>query len=245
VNFVRFVQQCQKLLVDWYGPDPQKSANLCRIVNRRNFDRLAAMLAASTGTVAVGGHTDADDLFITPTILTNVAPTDSTMQEEIFGPILPIVLVEDVESAIAFIRAGEKPLSMYIFSTSQAVQTAFKERTSCGSMVMNDAIVHLSVETLPFGGVGASGMGAYHGRYTFLTFSHAKSILVRGFGAVGEYLGSSRYPPYAAWKVGRMQLLLKNRKFPLARLMGLLPYLACFIAGWAVGPLWAFFLSFL
>jgi acyl-CoA reductase-like NAD-dependent aldehyde dehydrogenase len=120
------VKECQALLTDWYGPDPQKSAHLCRIVNRRNFDRLAAMLSASTATRAVGGHTDPDDLFISPTILTNVTRGDSTMQEEIFGPILPIVPCDDVEAAIAFIRGGEKPLSMYIFSTSAAVQTAFK-----------------------------------------------------------------------------------------------------------------------
>jgi aldehyde dehydrogenase (NAD+) len=122
----RFVKECQALLTDWYGPDPQKSAHLCRIVNRRNFDRLAAMLSASTATRAVGGHTDPDDLFISPTILTNVTRADSTMQEEIFGPILPIVPCDDVDAAIEFIRAGEKPLSMYIFSTSAAVQTAFK-----------------------------------------------------------------------------------------------------------------------
>ncbi len=120
------MKECQALLTDWYGPDPQKSAHLCRIVNRRNFDRLAAMLSASTATRAVGGRTDPDDLFISPTILTNVTRADSTMQEEIFGPILPIVPCDDVDAAIAFIRGGEKPLSMYIFSTSAAVQTAFK-----------------------------------------------------------------------------------------------------------------------
>jgi aldehyde dehydrogenase (NAD+) len=102
------------------------------------------MLTASTATVAVGGQCDPDDLFISPTILTDVkGRSDSTMQTEIFGPILPIVPVDGVESAIAFIRAGDKPLSMYIFSTDKAVQAAFKLHTSCGSMVMNDAIVHL------------------------------------------------------------------------------------------------------
>jgi hypothetical protein len=88
-------------------------------------------------------------------------------------------------------------------------------------------------------------MGSYHGRYTFRTFSHAKSILVRDFSALGEYLGSSRYPPYAAWKVGRMQLLLKNRRLPIARLVGLLPYLACILVGVAVGPLWRLLTSVL
>ena len=228
-------------MLEWYGPDPQKSPHLCRIVNRRNFDRLSALLGASTATVAVGGQTDPDDLYIAPTILTNVAGrSDATMQEEIFGPILPILPIADIDAAIAFIRAGDKPLSMYIFSTDRAVQDRFKTSTSCGSMVMNDAIVHLSVETLPFGGVGASGMGSYHGRYTFLTFSHAKSILVRDFSALGEYLGSTRYPPYAAWKVARMQMLLKNRRIPIARLVALLPYVACIVIGVAIGPLWQF-----
>ena len=98
--------------------------------------------------------------------------------------------------------------------SQQEAQEDFKNNTSSGSLVLNDAIVHLSVETLPFGGVGASGMGGYHGKHTFDTFSHMKSVLARDFSSLGEYLGETRYPPYQPWKVRRMTLLLKNRKIP-------------------------------
>ena len=116
-----------------------------------------------------------------------------------------------------------------MFSSNKATAKAFKTKTSSGSMVVNDAVVHLSVETLPFGGVGASGMGAYHGKYTFTTFSHQKSVLVRDFSAIGEYLGETRYPPYQDWKIKRMGLLLKNRKIP--NCLSLIPYLVCFLLG--------------
>eukprot|EP00092_Neocalanus_flemingeri_P103718 GFUD01132752.1.p1 GENE.GFUD01132752.1~~GFUD01132752.1.p1 ORF type:complete len:175 (+),score=57.94 GFUD01132752.1:1-525(+) len=151
------------------------------------------------------------------------------MMEEIFGPILPIVSVKSVDEAVEFINKREKPLTLYVFSSDKVTQNAFKTNTSSGSLVVNDAIVHLSVETLPFGGVGASGMGGYHGKYTFTTFSHQKSVLVRDFSALGEYLGETRYPPYQDWKIKRMGLLLKNRKIP--KCLSLIPYLACFLLG--------------
>merc|ERR1711990_320774 len=161
--------------------------------------------------------------------VTEVTAQDSLMQEEIFGPILPIVTVRDLEEAVTLINSGEKPLSLYVFSTKKSVAEIFKTRTSSGSMVINDAVVHLSVETLPFGGVGASGMGNYHGRYTFLTFSHEKSVLVRDFSRFGEYLGETRYPPYAQWKINRLDFLVKNRKMP--QFLKLIPYVAVYLLG--------------
>merc|ERR1719189_2029990 len=151
------------------------------------------------------------------------------MMEEIFGPILPIMTVTSPAEAVKFITARPKPLSLYVFSKDKKVQKLFQSETSSGSMVMNDAVVHLSVETLPFGGVGASGMGAYHGRFTFLTFSHEKAVLVRDFSKFGEYLGETRYPPYADWKINRLDFLVKNRKMP--QFLKLLPYLASFALG--------------
>ena len=135
--------------------------------------------------------------------------------------------VNSVDEAVAFINEREKPLSMYVFSKNKAAAEALKTQTSSGSMVVNDAVVHLSVETLPFGGVGASGMGSYHGKYTFTTFSHQKSVLVRDFSAIGEYLGENRYPPYADWKIKRLGLLLKNRKIPNCVSVNLV----CFLLG--------------
>lgn len=194
------------------------------------------MLSGSLGKVVIGGERVKEDLFISPTVVTDVTAHDSLMQEEIFGPILPIVTVRHVEEAVSFINSRDKPLSLYVFSTNQTVAEVFKTRTSSGSMVINDAVVHLSVETLPFGGVGASGMGNYHGRYTFLTFSHEKSVLVRDFSRLGEYLGETRYPPYAQWKINRLDFLVKNRKIP--SFLKLLPFIATYLLG--VGSLYIF-----
>lgn len=225
----RFVETATAVLKEWFGDNPMESKDLCRIVSERHYQRLVGLLERTKGAVAIGGERDETQRFISPTILTGVTGDDAIMQEEIFGPILPIVTVNNAFEAINFINAREKPLSLYIFSTVKKIQDAFKEETSSGSMVMNDAIVHLSVETLPFGGVGQSGMGHYHGKYTFLTFSHHKSVLVRDFGAIGEFLGNTRYPPYQDWKHKRMARLLKNRKIP--KVIYSIPYIACCILG--------------
>ena len=221
------------------------------------------MLDATRGKIVIGGERDLEDLYIAPTVVTDVTAEDSLMTEEIFGPILPILSVESVKEALQLVNSRDKPLSLYVFSTDKTVAELFKAQTSSGSMVINDAVVHLSVETLPFGGnnpytqssllpqhfpgVGASGMGSYHGRYTFLTFSHEKSVLVRDFSRsgniheiwktlnrnyifrFGEYLGETRYPPYAEWKINRLDFLVKNRKIP--SFLSLLPYFATFALG--------------
>lgn len=210
----KFVAAFKARVKQWYGEDPKSSPDLCRIVNSRHFARLSGLLAATKGKPVVGGEVDEEQLYIAPTVLTGVSPDEPVMQEEIFGPILPIITVATRHEAIDFINKREKPLTMYIFSTDKDAQEDFKNNTSSGSLVLNDAIVHLSVETLPFGGVGASGMGGYHGKHTFDTFSHMKSVLARDFSSLGEYLGETRYPPYQPWKVRRMTLLLKNRKIP-------------------------------
>jgi len=197
-----FVSQAKKLLTEWYGTNFQKSPDLCRIINKRHFDRLHHLLTTCSGKVEVGGQVDRDDLFISPTLITSVNPdTDPVMQQEIFGPILPIVTVRDRGEAVQFVNRRDKPLALYVFSRDMEAQEDFKRNTSSGSLVMNDAVVNMSVETLPFGGVGPSGMGSYHGKYTFDTFSHKKAVLVRDFSMIVEFLGSSRYPPYQDWKV--------------------------------------------
>jgi len=236
---VKLVERMKFQIEEWYGKDPQKSENLCRIINKRNWERLNNLLSSTKGKVEIGGQTDPDDLYIAPTVITEVSEDEALMKEEIFGPLLPIVAVKSVDEAMEFINKREKPLTLYVFSSNKKTQNAFKTNTSSGSMVVNDAVVHLSVETLPFGGVGASGMGAYHGKYTFSTFSHQKSVLVRDFSAIGEYLGETRYPPYQDWKIKRLGLLLKNRKIP--KCLCLIPYLACFLLGVAG----VFFVQFL
>lgn len=230
------IAKIRKILSEWYGINPQDSDDLCRIINERNWQRLDAMLSGSKGQVVIGGERDKKELYIAPTVVTGVTSQDSLMREEIFGPILPILTVGDVEEAINIINNRDKPLSLYVFSTNKAVAEVFKARTSSGSMVINDAVVHLSVETLPFGGVGASGMGHYHGKYTFKCFSHSKSVLSRDFSRFGEYLGETRYPPYAQWKINRLDFLVKNRKMP--SFLKIVPYIATYVLG--IGTVYIF-----
>jgi len=226
----KFIAHAKALLLKWYGQDSQKSPDICRIVNRRNFDRLHNIIQTSKGQI-IGGRTDADDLFIEPTLVTGITQDDSTMQTELFGPILPFITVNNKEEAIEFIKSRDKPLTIYVFTNDKAVTSAFKSETSSGSMVINDAIVHLTVETLPFGGVGQSGMGSYHGKTTFTTFSHEKSVLVRDFSAFGEFLGRDRYPPYSTSKLNRLNFLLKNRKIPGFLSFQMLKYVTIFVLG--------------
>jgi len=222
----KLVEKIREILKEWYGDDAQKSPDLCRIVNVRHFQRLEALL--NSGKVAVGGKTDADDLWIEPTVLVDVKPTDAVMQEEIFGPILPIIDVESAYEAIQFINAREKPLTIYIFSRSKKLRDLITSNTSCGSVCVNDVLMQFSVEELPFGGVGASGMGGYHGKYSFDTFTHKKSCLIRSFDKMGESLGKDRYPPYSDDKIRKLIFLLKKRELPSLRFV---PYVASFALG--------------
>lgn len=150
------------------------------------------------------------------------------MQEEIFGPILPVINVNSSVEAIDFINGREKPLTLYVYSEDSRIQQEFINRTSSGGMAINECLLQMSVESLPFGGVGSSGMGAYHGKASFDTFTHYKSILIRDLGFVGEKMGAIRYPPYDYSKLGMMSTLLKNRKLPSLEWLG---YLMSFVAG--------------
>lgn len=213
-------------LEEFYGTNPQKSPDLCRIVNVRHFDRLKALL--NSGKVACGGKTDADDLWIDPTILTDVKPTDPVMQEEIFGPILPFIDVESAQEAVDFINKRDKPLSFYIFSGDSKVTEFLHANTSSGSICVNDCMMQFTVEELPFGGVGKSGIGAYHGKFSFDTFTHRKSCLIRSFDKLGETMGRDRYPPYSENKLRRLIFLLEKRTIPG---MGVIGYVASFALG--------------
>ncbi|MET9462713.1 aldehyde dehydrogenase family protein [Streptomyces canus] len=157
-----------------FGATPQTSADFGRIINERHFDRLTALL--DSGRAAVGGRHDRDDLFIAPTVLTDVDPASSVMQEEIFGPILPVVEVEDLDAAIAFINERDKPLALYAFTTSEAIKSRLVKETSSGGVAWGQPVIQLLMPGLPFGGVGESGLGRYHGRYSLETFSHLKAV---------------------------------------------------------------------
>jgi acyl-CoA reductase-like NAD-dependent aldehyde dehydrogenase len=180
---------------EFYGPEPKKSRDYGRIINGRHFARLAALIGDAE--TVVGGETDAADRYIAPTLLLSVSPDSAVMSEEIFGPILPILPVDDLDAAIAFVNQRPKPLALYLFSEDSAAERAVLSRTTSGGACINDTIAHLSVPELPFGGVGASGMGAYHGRAGFETFSHRRSVLHKST----SFDVSLRYPPYHENKV--------------------------------------------
>jgi len=185
---------------EFYGDDPKQSPDFARIINDRHHARLARLLDGAD--VATGGEADASERYIAPTILKNVKEDDEVMKEEIFGPILPVISVPSVHAAVAFINRQPKPLALYCFSTNKEAQDAVIEGTSAGGTTINHVWLHVGVPTLPFGGVGESGMGAYHGRHSFETFSHQRGVLKKSTLKDPPLM----FPPYAPWK----QRLLKR-----------------------------------
>jgi aldehyde dehydrogenase (NAD+) len=158
-----------------YGPDAAASPEYGRIVNERHFDRLTALLGS--GRRVTGGEHDRATKYIAPTVLAGVSPDAPVMREEIFGPILPIVEVAGLDEAIAFINDRDKPLALYAFTESETTRERLAAETSSGGLGFGLPLAHLTVSDLPFGGVGESGMGSYHGRYSIETFSHRKAVL--------------------------------------------------------------------
>jgi aldehyde dehydrogenase (NAD+) len=160
-----------------YGPDASASPEYGRIVNERHFDRLTALLAS--GRQVTGGAHDRETKYIAPTVLAEVSPDAPVMQEEIFGPILPIVEVAGLDEAIDFINDRDKPLALYAFTDSDTTRERLAAETSSGGLGFGLPLAHLTISDLPFGGVGESGMGNYHGRYSLETFSHRKAVLAK------------------------------------------------------------------
>lgn len=174
----------------------------CKIINERNFDRLEKMIDHEK--VVFGGETNREKRYISPTVLDNVTWEDLVMQEEIFGPILPILTYKNLETAMQTVVEGEKPLSAYLFSNDTKEQELFTEKLSFGGGCINDTLMHLSNDRLPFGGVGNSGIGHYHGKFGFIAFSHQKAILKKS-----NYLEPElKYPPYSDAKLNILKKLL-------------------------------------
>jgi len=205
----KFIEVASEVMVEWYGKSWKNSPDLPRIVNDRNFLRLQKILSSTKGRVAFGGGTDQKERWVEPTIIVDVALTDSVMEEEIFGPILPILTIDGPDAAIRLINSRPKPLALYVFSKDNDVVQKFLKRTSSGGVCINDVIWHNGLEGLPFGGVGESGMGNYHGKFSFDTFTHRKGVLHRTFSYMGEKLGSARYPPYDANKIKFFTFVLR------------------------------------
>ena len=163
-----------------------------RIVNERQFDRLVSILSATEGSVVTGGGSDRATLSIEPTVVVDPGPDDSVMADEIFGPILPIITVGSTDEAVAFVNARPKPLALYVFTSSQQKGRDLVDRMPSGGAVINHIAMHCLVPQLPFGGVGASGMGAYHGQWGFEALSHRRAVLSKPAKPDPGLL----YPPY-------------------------------------------------
>ena len=175
---------------EFYGADPKLSADYPRIVNEKHFLRLNELMG--TGNVIAGGQTDRLSLYIAPTIIDDVAWDDPIMETEIFGPILPVLTYTDLSQAVARVRALPRPLAFYFFSKNRQKGEGLIKDVSFGGGCINDTLLHFANPHLPFGGTGSSGIGSYHGKKSFETFSHQKSILKRSFRLDAPL----RYPPY-------------------------------------------------
>ncbi len=162
------------------GKNLESSPDYCQIVNRAHFDRIEGYLnqAKELGaTVEIGGKTEKNSLFIAPTVLSDVSLDSQIMREEIFGPLMPIITYKNLDDAIGFIKDREKPLALYLFSYNKVSQKRMTEETSSGALLFNDCLIHHTNPNLPFGGINNSGLGSYHGKYGFDSFSHKKAIL--------------------------------------------------------------------
>lgn len=180
----------------------ENAEHYCKIINQRNFDRLERMINKEK--VAFGGETNREKRYISPTILDHITWDDAVMQEEIFGPILPILTYKNLQDALQKVLEEEKPLSAYIFSNNSEEQNMILENLSFGGGCINDTLMHISNDHLPFGGVGNSGIGNYHGKYGFETFSHQKAILDKSIYLEPEL----KYPPYTDSKLKILKKLL-------------------------------------
>jgi len=204
----RLLQEIGASIRSFYGRDPKRSRHYARIINARHFQRLTGLM--EDGHVLMGGATDTSDLYIAPTVIDEPGWDTPVMTEEIFGPILPVLSYRDLDEAIARVNARPKPLALYFFSRDRDKQRRIIDETSSGGICINITLLHESTQTLPFGGVGESGMGAYHGRASFDTFTHRKAVFNQRLP-----LDAALRPPYAENRVLKavmQRLLLSGRR---------------------------------
>lgn len=192
----RLTPHLERAIYDLYGSASADNPDCGRIVNEAHFDRLVGYLA--DGQVVIGGGHDPERKHIDPTVLAGVAHDAEVMRDEIFGPILPLIEIESLDEALAFVTARDKPLAAYVFSEDAEVRARWEQKTSSGALGFGTPVLHLAAPELPFGGVGESGMGAYHGERSFLVFSHEKAVLSKPLRP--DTLAATVMPPYSAAK---------------------------------------------
>lgn len=186
-----------------FGADPLKNPDYGKMINEKHFRRVCDLM--KSGTARIGGATDKDALRIAPTVLTEIRPEDPIMQEEIFGPVLPVLTFRDISEVITYVTEQEKPLALYLFTRSRSTEQKILRDCSFGGGCINDTIIHLATSHMPFGGVGESGMGGYHGKASFDLFSHRRSI-VKKYNWIDLPI---RYQPYTGWKQALLKMFLR------------------------------------
>ena len=198
-----FLDHLSRMITEMYGSHPLDNPDYGKIINQKHFQRLVNLMTPEK--VIYGGATDPASLRIAPAIMDHVTREDAVMQEEIFGPILPVIAFDDIEEAFRFVLEGEKPLAAYLFTGDKKTEKHFLDRISFGGGCINDTVVHLATSRMGFGGVGCSGMGSYHGRRSFETFTHEKNILKK-YGWIDLPL---RYQPHGKTKDKIIRMCLK------------------------------------
>ena len=186
------IKALKKTITEFYGENIEKSPDFGRIVNQKHFNRLNDLLQIHKDNVVFGGNSSKEDLYIEPTLLDNITNDNKIMKEEIFGPILPIITYDNFDEVLEIIQSKSKPLSLYLFSEDENMTHRVVEELSFGGGAINDTLMHLANPNLPFGGIGSSGIGQYHGKYSFDTFSHMKSYTFKST----RLESSLFFPPY-------------------------------------------------
>ena len=183
------LESIKTVIKEFYGEDPAGCKDYARIINEKHFSRLSELL--KEGNIIAGGDINKENLYIAPTVINNISWGSKIMEDEIFGPILPVIEYEDLDEVISILYNKPKPLALYFFSKDKDKQEKILKQTSSGGVSINDTLAHYQNVRIPFGGIGNSGMGAYHGKASFDTFSHSKSVLRRSF-----FEDKIKYPPY-------------------------------------------------
>jgi len=199
----RFLELITNELQRFYGSDPLKSSDFARIINRDNVRRLSGLMQA--GEIVTGGIIDEENCYVSPTVIKDIKPDDPIMKEEVFGPLLPVIEFDRFEEVYSIIEMNPKPLATYIFTDNKKLAREFLNRTQSGTAGINDTVIQIASPYLPYGGVGCSGIGRYHGRKSFETFSNMRSVIRKS----NLFDLSLRYPPYNKFKENIIRLIMK------------------------------------
>jgi aldehyde dehydrogenase (NAD+) len=199
----KFLDLLTREVRSFYGEDARESNHFARIINQENVKRLSSLIGS--GQIVCGGKYDPADCYVSPTIIKDVAPDDPIMQEEVFGPIIPVIDFENFEDVYGIINRNPKPLATYIFTRNNKLASKFLQKTQSGTAGINDTVIQIATPYLPYGGVGCSGMGRYHGKKSFETFSNMRSVIVKS-----NLLDINlRYPPYNKIKEKLITFLMR------------------------------------